>query len=171
LMSVVDRCKQRFFSIFVVLGFLVGLSGAYAQEGQPLLTISGDISGTEPMVLDAEALLDLPQVEIRTSTLWTDGLETFSGPSLMDVLALAGAGSGDLELIALNDYSVILPRDLVEPSAPILAIHRNGERFSVRDKGPLWVIFPFDRSNRYRTEQVYALSVWQLAEISVSPGE
>jgi len=39
----------------------------------------------------------------------------------------------------------------------------------VREKGPLWIIYPFDATNAYRTESHYARSIWQLERIDVRP--
>ena len=38
---------------------------------------------------------------------------------------------------------------------------------TLRDKGPLWVIYPFDDDPRYRSETVYFRSIWQLNRIIV----
>jgi hypothetical protein len=41
----------------------------------------------------------------------------------------------------------------------------DGKTMSVRDKGPLWIIYPYDSSADYRTEVVYSRSIWQLDRI------
>jgi hypothetical protein len=40
---------------------------------------------------------------------------------------------------------------------------------SVRDKGPLWVIYPYDAVPEYKSERIYARSIWQLVSIEVLP--
>ncbi|MBY4893888.1 oxidoreductase [Rhodobacteraceae bacterium N5(2021)] len=138
---------------------------ASANENQLLL--DGDWS-TGPFVnLDDSDLSALPQMEFETTTQWTTGSLRFSGPLLSDLLDFYGAGSGDLRLTAINDYSVDLSRDLVTPEAPIVANRINGEPFSRRDKGPFWVVYPYDRAVEFRTEQTFAASVWQLSQITV----
>ncbi len=152
-------------------GLSQGLAGATAvREDGPLLVVGGDVRGGGPISFDADALLGLPRQDIKTGTIWTPAPETFSGPALAHVLDAAGAGLGDLRLVAHNDYAVTLPRAEVEPDVPVVALLRNGRRFGLRDKGPLWLMFPFDGSTRYRNELVYARSVWQLARIDVLPG-
>ena len=148
----------------------VVLSCAAAVADEATLLIRGDIadsSGT--VVLDAAALENLPVVSFQTGTIWTEGQMTFSGPTLASVLTLVGAGGGNLLLRAVNDYEVTLPISLVSADAPIIATHINGKPFTVREKGPLWVVFPYDRGPEFRTETSYAVSVWQLTEISVLP--
>lgn len=128
-----------------------------------MLTVSGDIDFT-----DVE-LAALPAVEFETGTIWTDGVHTFGGPSLRSVLEAVGAGSGDLKLVAANDYKVLLPRDMIEDMYPIIANRINDKAFGIRDKGPLWVIFPYDTEPRFQTELTYAYSVWQLTELQILP--
>ena len=33
---------------------------------------------------------------------------------------------------------------------------------SLRDKGPLWVVFPYDASEEFRRDEIYAQSIWQV---------
>ena len=146
------------------------LSCAVAVADEASLLIRGDIadpSGT--VVLDAAALENLPVVTFQTTTIWTAGQITFSGPTLASVLSLVGAGGGNLLLGAVNDYEVTLPISLVSADAPIIATRMNGKPFTIKEKGPLWVVFPYDRGPEFRTETYYAVSVWQLTEISVQP--
>jgi hypothetical protein len=49
----------------------------------------------------------------------------------------------------------------------ILALKRNGEYMPVRDKGPLFVIYPFDSKPELKTQTYYGRSVWQVAKIVV----
>ncbi|MGV6888427.1 oxidoreductase [Rhodophyticola sp. SM2404] len=112
-------------------------------------------------------LLDLPQVSFETSTLWTEGVLEFSGPSLKSVLASSGAGQGNIVMTAVNDYSVEMPQDIVSDELPIIANRMNGEPFSVRDKGPLWVVFPYDSDTELQQELIYSYSIWQLNRIEV----
>ena len=44
---------------------------------------------------------------------------------------------------------------------------RNGEPMSVRDKGPLWVVYNFDSNPEFQTEVMYSRSIWQLDRIVV----
>jgi hypothetical protein len=151
---------------------LAGTAAGLAMMSLPLraetilLTVSGDVEGGA-YTFDDEALLALPQIEFETETIWTEGLQRFSGPSLASVLEAAGAGAGDLTLRAINDYTVAMPRAVVEAEAPIVANRIGGMPFSRRDKGPLWIVFPYDADARFRSESVYAYSVWQLTDISV----
>ena len=48
-----------------------------------------------------------------------------------------------------------------------MAFLNNGEPMSIRDKGPLWIIYPFDDNPDYQTEVIYSRSIWQLDQIHV----
>jgi hypothetical protein len=39
----------------------------------------------------------------------------------------------------------------------------------LRDKGPVWVVFPYDLATEYQSEVVYSRSVWQMVRIEVLP--
>lgn len=137
-----------------------------AGDGYDILRVAGDVASAPVVFSDADLML-LPQIAWKTSTIWTKQVNEFSGPSLDAVLRNVRAGGGDLELRALNDYSVKMPRELVERGAPIIANRINGAPFPVRRRGPLWVVFPYDSDVRFQSELFYSLSIWQLSEISV----
>lgn len=121
----------------------------------------------ETMPMTLEALDALKQHEFTTTTIWTDGPITFSGVPLKELLMEVDAMGNSVELVALNDYSVSIPMDDVEDTVPIVATRMNGEPISVRDKGPFWIVFPFDSDPKYRTETIYARSIWQLSRLKV----
>ncbi len=159
---------------FILTGAQVAVAQAASvriPEEDVILKINGDISlrnDQDQFVFDQRMLDELPQAEFTTSTIWTEGIDTFSGPALKDLIDFVGGGSGDVIANALNDYSITVPRTSIEDTAPILATRINGNTFSVREKGPLWLVFPYDESERYRSELMYAMSVWQLARLTVT---
>lgn len=140
-------------------------------QGEVMLSVGGDIAltnaGTE-LQLDMALLESLPQHEFATATIWTEGVVTFRGVLLRDLLAAAGAEGTQLRLTALNDYQITMPVAEVGEDGPLLAYLMNGEPMSVREKGPVWVVYPYDANADYRTEQAYSRSVWQLARIEVA---
>lgn len=113
----------------------------------------------------------LPQVTYETMTQWTKGETVFRGPSLRSVLDEAGASElppeAVLLLTAANGYSVRFPHRYVEDEAPIIAIEKDGKPMSLRDNGPLWLVFPFDDDPKYQSELFYSFSIWQLTKITV----
>ena len=78
-----------------------------------------------------------------------------------------GANGERLVAVALNDYSAELPMEDVAKYNVILALKRNGEYMPVRDKGPLFIVYPFDSNPDLKNQKFYSRSVWQLARIEV----
>ena len=166
--------KFRSLMISVVFACLAQHAFANSNLEQPtgdvILTVSGNISNTnrdESAVFDLEMLASLPETVVETETIWTDGVQVFVGVALNDLLLAVGAEGTLLEMLALNDYMIEIPvTDAVE-NGPIVAYLRNGSPMSVREKGPLWIIYPFDEHDEYSSEVYYARSIWQLDRIIV----
>ena len=140
-----------------------GTGAAFADPaGVVLLSVHspGGVQGLSLADLDA-----LTQHRFTTSTIWTTGEIEFSGPALSDVLASSGLGTEGLRLRAANDYSITLNPAMLEAAAPIIATRINGKLFTLRERGPLWLVFPYDAHARFRTEQVFAASIWQMTDI------
>ena len=148
----------------VALAVTMTSSRVLSQSELPLEVVLAD---GQSHVLSHAQLEEMEQIEFSTSSIWTDDINQYSGVSLEKLLERVGAKGTVLRMIALNDYSIEMPVEDLEEDAPIVATRMNGETMSVRDKGPYWVIFPFDASPQYRTETHYARSVWQLQRLEV----
>lgn len=156
-----------FAATAVVLGLAAPSSGAELAPptGEVLLTVQGDIRHTNAQgraQFDLAMLKALGVERFATSTIWTDGVSVYEGVPLRAVLQAVGAHGEMITLTAINDYSVTFPSAEVSEGVPILAFRRDGTPMSIRDKGPIWLVYPYDSSPAYRTEQVYSRSVWQL---------
>lgn len=141
-------------------------------SGDVVLTISGAIENTnagETVALDMAALEALPHETITTTTPWTNGKTEFEGVKLSDLMSWVGAHGVTLSAIALNDYQVSLPIMDENGLDPIVAYKVDGKHISVREKGPLWVIYPFDQQSVAQSETYYSRSIWQLVKIVVEP--
>ena len=140
-------------------------------SGRVILTVSGNIDQTNTPDSTAEfdlAMLDaLPQTRFETSTIWTDGTAEYSGVELSTLLEAVEADGTQLLMTALNDYAIEVPASEAVSGGPILATRVDGNPLSVRDKGPIWVIYPFDDNEAYKTEVTYSRSIWQLKSIEV----
>jgi len=158
---------------FAVLAFTATAAGAEtlpAPTGAVVLTIAGNISETNA---DGTAQFDVPMLEalgaaeFSTATNWTEGKITFTGPSLRAVLDRVGAQGSTLRAMAINDYFADFPLDEAQQDGPILAYWMNGQEMSIRDKGPLWIIYPFDDNADFRNEEIFRRSVWQLDRLEI----
>lgn len=158
---------------------LVGSVGSAAQLEQPsaavILSVSGNISasngrnamGSAVANFDLAMLQALPQTEILTTTPWTDGVQRFEGVLMRDLLERVGAEGGQVRAIALNDYEAVLPRSDFETILVLLALAQNDQVLRVRDKGPIWIIYPHDPDRPEIAGIQNHKMVWQLRAIVV----
>jgi hypothetical protein len=141
-----------------------------APAEKPILTISGKISTTNK---DGKAQFDRPMLEalgmttVETTTPWYDGSVKFEGVRLDKLMDLVGASGERAVVVALNDYTSEIPLADFSKYKVILALKRNGEYMPVRDKGPLFIIYPFDSQPELKNSTYYGRSVWQVSTIDV----
>ena len=141
-----------------------------APTGPVVLSVSGRVrihNDGQRAHFDMAMLADLPQQTIHTRTPWYPQTRQFTGPWLRDVLSAVGAQGTTLRLIALNDYRVDMPYDDAQRHDVILARLLDGQPLAVRDKGPLFVIYPFDSNPELKSAKYYSRAAWQLRTIEV----
>lgn len=147
-----------------------------APRGEVILTVTGAITQTNATTAAGPAAeLDLALLEsfgltrFTTGTVWTDSPHSFEGVDLAHLLATLGARGSSLRLTALNDYAVEFPIGEAVPGGPMLALRMADVALSPRDKGPLWMVYPYDHKPEYRNEISYSRSIWQVVQIEVLP--
>jgi hypothetical protein len=147
-----------------------GVQALNAPAQAPVLDIIGAVGTTNQgaaAVFDLAMLSALPQHRIKTRTPWHEGERVFAGPLVRDVLAAAKASGTSLRMVALNDYRVDVPMDDVQRWDVIIATSIDGRAIPVREKGPLFIIYPFDRHPDLRNAVYYSRSIWQLRRVEV----
>ena len=150
--------------VFAVSALAVLPSGVLAQN--VVLTVT---HGGEATEFDMPALEAMEADEFETTTIWTEGPQTFKGVPLAALLDNLGVTEGTVKATAINDYAVEIPVEDAIEGGPIIAYRLNGDLMSVRDKGPLWVVYPYDSDDAYQTEVIYSRSIWQLDRIEILP--
>ena len=148
---------------------------SFAQDlaqptGDVILTVSGEITvtnGDGVAQFDRDMIDALTQHTTVTHTPWYDGPHSFSGPLLTALLEAVGAQGSTVRMIALNDYSSELPVEDSINMPLILASRLDGNVMRVRDKGPLFMIYPFDDFPETDNEIFYGRSVWQISRIEI----
>jgi hypothetical protein len=139
-------------------------------SGAAVLSIGGRIQRTnqgERAVFDMSMLQAVTQHSFSTKTPWFSQARKFSGPLLRDLLAMVGANGSTLRLGALNDYRIDVPADDARRYDVMLARAIDDRPITVREKGPLFMIYPFDSDAGLRNALYYSRSVWQLTTIDV----
>lgn len=141
-----------------------------APTGDVVLEVTGKIANTNKdgaAVFDMAMLAALPQRTTITTSPWYDGKQTFAGPLGWALLNQIGATGTMLKVTALNDYVSEIPVGDFKDYKVILATSLNGEPMSVRDKGPIFIIYPFDEEPSLNNETYYGRSAWQVKSIEV----
>jgi hypothetical protein len=166
--------RRRFTAALAGLGLarsaMVPSAALPAPSGPVVLSVTGKVTRANagPRAdFDMPMLAGLPQLGFTAHTPWYPQPHRFSGPRLRDVLAAAGARGDTLRAIALNDYRIEIPAEDAERFDVILARLLDDKPMPVRDKGPLFVIYPFDSRPELRSEKYYARSAWQLRTLEV----
>lgn len=152
---------------------LLGAGVAAALEpptADVVLTLSGQLRSPNDGAnaqFDMPMLERLPQTSFSTRTPWYAQARQFTGPLLRDVLRATGAHGTLLRARALNDYRVDIPFDDAQRYDIVVARLLDGAPMPVRDRGPLFVVYPFDALPELRNSVYYSRSAWQLRSIEV----
>jgi hypothetical protein len=142
-----------------------------SPKGKTILTVSGRIGRTNrPGIaeFDRDMMEALGTSSFTTMTPWHDEPAIFEGV-LMSRLMQAVAASGTLLTVrALNDYTTEIPISDFHEHAPIMAMRRNGAYMPPRDKGPLFIVYPFDSDPALQNRRYYSRSAWQVCQLVIS---
>lgn len=134
-----------------------------------ILTVTGEL-GCCPQgqaLFDLQRLDALPQVEVKTLTPWTEQEDSYRGVRLSVLLDELKAQGQRIDATALNDYSMLLNLAAARQYPVILATRKNGKVMGVRDKGPIWVIYPLSDFPELRKEEHHQAMVWQLKSLNI----
>ncbi len=166
-----NRARKTVIAIALSLGVfapVAAVSNTHALEApidRVILEVDGSIARTNT---DTSAQFDLAQlealglVEIQTESPWTDGMATFQGVPIRVLVDHLGAAGSEVRFVALDDYAVTIPTSDFDAYEAILATRRDGEPMRIRDKGPIWVIYPWSDHPEIQNEEFYAKAIWQV---------
>jgi hypothetical protein len=162
--------KRLLFLVLCLFGSAAQADGLAPPQGPVVLTVFGNITHTNGdgiAQFDRAMLAALEQRSTTANTPWFDGPRDFDGPLATAILDAVGANGSTMRVIALNDYSANVPIDDARSFPVVFATHLNGEVMSVRDKGPLFLIYPFDEFPDLFNEVYFGRSVWQITQVEV----
>ncbi|RJT17799.1 molybdopterin-dependent oxidoreductase [Buttiauxella izardii] len=146
-------------------------AGEFARPaGKILLTLSGNIENTNEAgkaVFDIASLEKLGMVSFKTTSPWYDGRTTFTGIPLQKLMDYVGAKGSVVKVTALNDYTTEIPLSDFKKYNVILALKINGEYMRIRDKGPLFVVYPYDSIPELNNQIYYSRSAWQVSRMNI----
>jgi len=150
---------------------LTGTSHALdTPKGKVILSITGNIrlkNAGDRADFDMDMLAALPQHSFTTSNPWYKESKKFTGPLLRDVLALVGAQGSTLKAEALNNFKIEIPLADTQQFPMVLARLMDDKPMPTREKGPLFIIYPFDTHPELHSARYYSRSAWQLRTLEV----
>ncbi|MFK7943129.1 MAG: hypothetical protein AB8B85_09485 [Paracoccaceae bacterium] len=156
-----------------VLGWLIAslvlLSGVAVAEDHLLVVRNPAVGGDRGEIRFNRA--DLEAMEwrtIETGNQFISGKSVFRGPLVMDAVSLIGhAGATKVRLIAANEYFSEIEIAEIQRYGAILAMEMNGDALSLRDFGPIWVMYPIDDHSELRDSVFNNRLIWQLEAIEL----
>ncbi|MBE71321.1 MAG: hypothetical protein CMO07_11485 [Thalassospira sp.] len=160
--------KKMMKSALKLFAMVIALIGFHVAPSLADGTLSMTRVDGETVHVSLEELMKLQATEISTSTQWTDGVQKFRGVAFDTLFDTYGLKAETVRVSALNDYNVMVPADVLRNDGAILAYHLNDAEMSVREKGPFWVIFPYDADARFQTDTYWAYSVWQVKSVDAA---
>jgi hypothetical protein len=170
--------RQRFLvlsgaaALSALGGRLAGIAanGLALPRDRVVLTVTGAIGLTNA---PARAEFDLDMLErlglgrLRTWTPWTEGDVEFQGVLARRLMEAIRANGTEVDALALNDYKQTIPLEDFDRYDVLLATRVNGELMQVRDKGPIWIVYPWSEHPELDDFATREKSVWQLSALHV----
>lgn len=156
---------------------LLAIHPASAQDlpparSEPILEIAGRIAVTNTegaAEFDRDMIERFGMVEVVTATPWHKGVVRFEGVPVQKLLDAVGAKGRFVKATALNDYVTTIPVEDFARYGVILALKKDGDYMSVREKGPLFIVYPYDSDPSLKAQMYYARSAWQVRRLDVQP--
>jgi hypothetical protein len=166
------------------------------QNGPTLLTLTGAITHSnrgpldpaldqmmakqhiqfdKALALDFTTLAALPATHIRPTLEYDNKPHALSGPTLIDVLKLAGIPTADTTTVllrAIDGYAVKPTLADVRKYGFILATHLGGKPLPLGGLGPLWAVYDADRIPELAAKPVtdrFGLCPWGTYHIDIQP--
>ncbi len=172
--------SRRAFHTLMLGGFAAGVAGravpasaALVQpKGDPILTITGKITEKNTpageAVFDRDTLEALGMTSFTTKTPWYPNPVSFEGVPAKKIMEAVGAQGTLVTAIALNDYSTEIPITDFDRYNVLFAVKRDGAYMPVRDKGPIFIVYPYDTDPILHSRSYYGRSAWQVTRLVIS---
>jgi hypothetical protein len=139
-------------------------------EGPVILTVAGAITrtnGAGTAEFDRALLERLGLVRLRSWTPWSEGEVEFEGVPARRLMEAVGAIGTTLVASALNDYQSVIPLTDFERYPVLLATRIDGQPLTIRNKGPIWIVYPWSAHPELDDLPTRRKSVWQLRSLRV----
>ena len=152
------------------LGALLLIAGA-AVANEPISNAETVLTVSYQGKSHAFSMADLqvmPSETVATETPWTDGMSSYRGVPLSHLLkAVQAKHVQSMKVTALNDYHAVVDYPAIQKYPVILAYEADGKAMRVRDKGPLWLLYPLSDYEALRVPKRHSEMVWQIKTIEI----
>jgi hypothetical protein len=141
-----------------------------APSGDVILSITGRIEHTNSdgvAAFDRAMLEKLGLSELKTWTPWTVGEPAFEGVLAKTIMDEVGAQGTSVRATALNDYEVTIPLADFSNYRVLLAMYQDGQELTKRERGPLWIVYPWTDHPELDDRPTRQKSIWQLVHLHV----
>jgi hypothetical protein len=148
----------------------VAEDGLAPARDRVVLTVTGAIGLTNApgrADFDLDMLERLGLGRLTTWTPWTEGEVEFEGVLARRLMGAVRAKGTEVDALALNDYQQTIPLEDFDRYDVLLATRVNGELMRVRDKGPIWIVYPWSAHPELDDFATREKSVWQLSALHV----
>lgn len=153
-------------AFLITLSLFLTLMTTYVKAESKILTVTGKVEHSG-MSFSFDDLKAQPHFQVETETIWTNKQHRYTAISVAQLLKKVGAKGENLRFIALNDYAIEVPVKLLLDNHAFIAFEQDGKPMRIRDKGPLWVLYPFTDSPQINTPFYQSHCAWQLKTIEV----
>lgn len=150
--------------IFIILCFSHSL---YADIGNKKVKLVGEINSNAPQYITAQQLDEqFKTLKFTVYNPWEKQEDSYEG-IFLDQLAKHYAKDSIEKIVikAIDDYTITFEKELYMNERILLAYKVNGEFISVRDKGPMRIIFVDYDSSKKKYELNLAKWLWMIKTI------
>ncbi|KAG0189165.1 hypothetical protein DFQ28_003786 [Apophysomyces sp. BC1034] len=162
---------KKFTALALCVAVTLSLAFIPAHGAKLQLDVTGNIqrtnvAGAHVYRFTEQELLSMPRAQFTTATNWTPSSQ-FSGVLLSHVLSKVGAKGTTLRVSAYDGYvSYAIPISDAKQYGVLLAYRMNGKKLTLKDYGPLFLVYPRDKfPDELNRSDVAGRFVWQVKSL------
>lgn len=155
-------------------GLLSGLAAAAALAASGLPVAASELfqirssDGSRTVAVTEAMIEEAGPVTMQAILAGSDGQkQTVRGPRLRDLLAHTGFSGSAVLARAHDDYEMVVPAEDYMTYDVVVAIEVDGQRLSLRTRGPAWIVYPTVEHPQLMGDVYQARSVWQIRDLTV----
>ena len=127
-----------------IVGARFAVAETAGEAKESILTIDGKTANGKTFRFTRNDLVKLGAKRVSTHTPWHDGVVNFDGVLARDLMTFVGATGEKAAIYALDDYRADVPLSDFTQYDAIFAYAMNGKPLTVEEKGPLFLVYPYD---------------------------